>query len=115
MGRKDLDELREVLDTLSRFLPKLLNEIFGALTDAEDAAQLADDIALFYKKLVDAGMEKEQAFELTKKFMTGRDKGAIIMQAISQFSGSGKRFKILHKHIKKEEEMHKRSAEEQDD
>ncbi|MCX7703677.1 MAG: hypothetical protein N2234_06215 [Planctomycetota bacterium] len=123
-GRSDGEELRdvaggmrEIFSTLNEFLPKFLNELFGSMVSGADAAQLADDVARFYKNLVDSGMDKEQAYELTKSFMAGRDKGAMIMQVLTNLgsfmkSPFGKEVKVK---IKKHHHKHDDEDEKEDE
>lgn len=91
MGRekKDVEELKEVLEVVSEKVPKLLNEISNALFSAEKAEKFGMSVANFYKAMKEAGMSDEQAFELTQKYMSSFSMGGIVGQALGQFGGPG--------------------------
>lgn len=69
MVEDDVEELREVLSVVSSEVPKLLKALSESLFGPEQTASYAKAVADFYKSLREAGMEEEQAFELTKEFM----------------------------------------------
>jgi len=68
-GENKAEELREVLSTVSEMVPGLLRGLRDIVYSAEAAANMADAVATFYKKLVDAGIPKEEAMEMAKGYM----------------------------------------------
>ncbi len=80
---EDIKELKEVMKTLNETVPSLISGIIEAVYNAENSENLAKNTAKFYKELVDAGMEKEQAYQLTRDFMKGRDVTSLVREALS--------------------------------
>ena len=67
----DAEELREILDTVSKFLRELkdlVKDILDAIMSSYDGARLGKELGEFYKSLVEAGVPEEQALELMKQF-----------------------------------------------
>ena len=64
------EEVKEIIDTVSDKIPKLLESLSDVLYSKENAEKYGDAVAHFYKSLIDAGMTPEQAFELTEKYMS---------------------------------------------
>ncbi|MDH4122679.1 MAG: hypothetical protein OEV21_01130 [Thermoplasmata archaeon] len=79
----DAEELKNILNTVSTEIPKLLEAIGKVLYNPENADQLGKAVAQFYKGLLDAGMTKEQAYELTRQYMSSFSLGGMISSAIS--------------------------------
>ncbi len=67
--RKDAEELREVLDVVSERIPGLLRGLRDVLYSKEAAEGMADSVATFYKKLVEAGIPKEEALKMAQGYM----------------------------------------------
>lgn len=82
MDTDELNELKEVLGVAKEEVPALISSIMDGIYNAESGEKLAKDTANFYKKLIDAGMEKDQAFELTKEFMKSRDVSSLAKKAV---------------------------------
>ncbi len=83
----DIQELREVLEVVSEKVPKLIKEIVDAVYNNQDPDEYGRSVASFYKQLVDAGMEPQQAFLLTDKFMNSRDLPSLISKIIEKEGG----------------------------
>jgi hypothetical protein len=66
---RDIDDLREVLGVVGDKVPALLRDLRNVLYSPEAAANMADAVATFYKKLVDAGIPKEDAMDMTRGYM----------------------------------------------
>lgn len=79
----DVKELKEIMETLNETVPSLIRNIIGSLYDVKGSERLAEETADFYKKLIDAGMDEGQAYELTKDFMKGRDVGSLVKEVVS--------------------------------
>lgn len=88
-GMPDAKQLKEILDTVSTEIPKLLESIGKVLLNPENANSMGKAVALFYKELIAAGMAPDKAYQLTRDFMTNFSLGGMISSAI----GSGASFK----------------------
>ncbi|MEM3396394.1 MAG: hypothetical protein QW620_02380 [Thermoplasmata archaeon] len=66
---KDVEELEKVLSVVSEKVPALLNALTDVLYGKEQSKKFAEAVATFYKTLVEAGMDKKQAYELTSEYM----------------------------------------------
>ena len=66
---KDIDDLKEVLGVVTDKVPGLLRGLRDVLYSKDAAENMADAVATFYTKLVDAGISKEQAMDMTKGYM----------------------------------------------
>jgi len=81
--KHDVEELERVLNVVSEKVPALLNALTDVLYGKEQSAKYATAIATFYKSLVDAGMSKDQAFELTKEYMENLNIAGALGKVIS--------------------------------
>jgi hypothetical protein len=68
-GSGKVEDLREVLTTVSEMVPGLLRELRGVLYSKDAAESMADAVSTFYKKLVEAGIPREDAMEMTRGYM----------------------------------------------
>lgn len=84
MNSNELHELKKILDVAKEEVPELISNVMDGIYNAESGEKLAEDTANFYKRLVDAGMKEDQAFELTREFMRSRDVSALAKQAIGR-------------------------------
>jgi hypothetical protein len=66
---KDVDDLRSVLSAVSDKVPDLLRGLRDVLYSAEAAGNMADAVATFYKKLVEAGIPRDDAMDMTRGYM----------------------------------------------
>ena len=66
---KDMDDLKEVLSVITDKVPGLLRGLRNVLYSKDAAENMADAVATFYTKLVDAGIPKDQAMDMTKGYM----------------------------------------------
>jgi hypothetical protein len=64
-----VEELRDVLSAVSDMVPTLLKELRGVLYSKEAAESMADAVGIFYRKLVEAGIPREDAMEMTRGYM----------------------------------------------
>lgn len=62
-------EIGELLDMVSGKLPNLIKEIYSTLFSDESASSMGQAVATFYKHLIDAGMDKNDAMKLTSDYM----------------------------------------------
>jgi len=99
--RTDADEVREILEVVSVEIPKLLDSISKMIYDTQNAENMGKSVALFYKQLVDAGMDPDKAADMAETFMMSTSIGGIIGQAV----GGGKDSdigRVIKNKIKKE-------------
>lgn len=89
MPEKDAQEIKEILEAVSDTVPKLLSEITDALFSPEKAEQFGVSVAKFYKSMVDSGMNPDQAFELTQKFMDSSSPGGMIAKVMGGMGDMG--------------------------
>ncbi len=68
-GEGKVEDLREVLSAVSEMVPSLLRELRGVLYSKDAAESMADAVSTFYRKLVDAGIPREDAMEMTRGYM----------------------------------------------
>jgi len=82
-GMPDPEKIKEILTVVSEKIPGLLKDLSNVLYSPVQAKQYAESIAEFYKKLKESGMDNEQAFELTKQYMSALNLG----QMFGKFAG----------------------------
>lgn len=75
---KDAKELKEIMEVISETVPDLLDKITKVLYDAQEGEKMGQAVAAFYKALVDSGMSNEQAYALTKEYMSSMSLGGMI-------------------------------------
>jgi hypothetical protein len=68
-GKGKVEDLREVLSAVSEMVPNLLRELRGVLYSKDAAESMADAVSTFYRKLVEAGIPREDAMEMTRGYM----------------------------------------------
>jgi hypothetical protein len=66
----DPEKIKEILNVVSEKVPGLLKELSNVLYGADKAEQYGEAVAIFYNQLKEAGMSEEQAFELTRQYMS---------------------------------------------
>jgi hypothetical protein len=66
---KDIGDLKEILEVVTDKVPGLLRGLRDVLYSKDAATNMADAVATFYTKLVEAGIPKEQAMEMTRGYM----------------------------------------------
>ena len=84
------DEVKEILTVVSEKVPALLNSLADVLYGKEQSVKLGQAVAGFYKSLKDSGMTDEQAYALTKQYMSAMNLGGMIGQAMAGRGGAGK-------------------------
>ncbi len=63
-------EIGEVLDMVSTKLPGLIKQIYDTLFSEEGATSMSKAVGIFYKNLLEAGMDREDAMRLTQEYMS---------------------------------------------
>ena len=83
-GFPDAEKIKDILDVVTEKAPGLIKELSGLLYSPESSKNFAASAAIFYKELRAAGMSDEQAFELTRQYMSTLSLG-------NMFKGHGDR------------------------
>lgn len=97
-GKGDVQELREVLSVVTEQVPSLLKGLRDVLYSKEAAENMADAVGTFYKRLVDAGIPKEEALEMARGYMID------LRQALQGIKKAIKTGEGVHVHVDDEEE-----------
>ena len=87
----DADKIKDILDVVTEKVPGLIKELSNLLYSPASSKNFASSAAIFYKELKAAGMNDEQAFELTKQYMSTLSLGSMI-------KGDGNRNINIHGH-----------------
>ena len=66
---KGIDDLKDVLGVVSDKVPGILRGLRNVLYSKDAAENMADAVATFYTKLVEAGIPKNEAMDMTKGYM----------------------------------------------
>jgi len=77
-GMPDPEKIKEILDVVAEKIPGLLRELSSLLYSPKSAKQYAEAAATFYKQLKEAGMNDQQAFELTSQYLSTLNIGNMI-------------------------------------
>jgi len=75
---KDVEQLRELFKVLSDSVPQLLESITKVLYEAKSGEEFGKAVAGFYQAMMSAGMSKEQAFALTREYMSNLSIGGLL-------------------------------------
>ncbi len=86
----DAKELKEIMETISTEIPKLLESIGKVFSNPDNANMVGKAVAQFYKELVAAGMTPEQAYEMTKNYMDSFSLGGLISSGLKTATAMGK-------------------------
>lgn len=89
----DAKELKEILNTVSTEIPKLLESIGKVFSNPENANQIGKAVAQFYKELIAAGMTTQQAYEMTRDYMASFSLGGLISSGLKTATQMGKNSK----------------------
>ncbi len=76
------EDIAEILEVVSEKIPDLLEKLSDILYSKENAEKYGDAVATFYTRLIDAGMEPDQAFKLTERYMSSLSPMSAVGQAI---------------------------------
>lgn len=89
---KSVEDLREVLSIVTDQVPDLLRGLRNILYSKEAAENMADAVSTFYKKLVDAGIPKEEAMDMARGYVLNlRELLGSKGINIGNFAGGGRR------------------------
>ncbi len=74
----DPEKIKEILNIVAEKVPGLLKELSSVLYGSDSAKNYATAAATFYKELKSAGMTDEQAFDLTRQYMSTLNIGNMV-------------------------------------
>jgi hypothetical protein len=74
----DPEKIKDILDVVSEKIPGLLKELSNILYGSDSAKNYAQAAAIFYKELRAAGMDNQQAFDLTQQYMSTLNLGQVM-------------------------------------
>ncbi|MCE4604413.1 MAG: hypothetical protein F7B20_05565 [Aeropyrum sp.] len=87
--RSDVEELREVLETIADFIKDLsepIEKILGIMLSALDGSKLGQEVSRFYRELVESGMPEEEAISLTREFFKARIEAVNVLKIVKSLS-----------------------------
>ncbi|MGI6687298.1 MAG: hypothetical protein ACOX6Y_02865 [Christensenellales bacterium] len=64
----DVNELRDVLDTVSERVPKLIKDVVGSIYSREAGASMGQSVGAYYQELIASGIPQEAALEMAKSY-----------------------------------------------
>ena len=113
-GKEDVEELREVLNVVSKEVPTMIRNILSSVFSEEAGRDMGKAAAAFYKQLKEAGMPEETAVRMTENYVSvftslsdimkrsagGRGKGDEMGEEISRKIKE----KLAEKHVGEKEE-----------
>jgi len=106
-GDKDLDKIAMMMDKIGPMIEDILEPLQKLLEDLyspEKMQALGKSVAQFYKDLVEAGMDKETATELTKEYMKSINVMRNLLETFTSMIQRGKNFRGIKIVTEKEEE-----------
>lgn len=65
---KDMNELSDVLETVSEKVPRLIREVMGSLYSKDTGAAMGQSVGAYYKELVASGIPQDAALQMAKEF-----------------------------------------------
>lgn len=91
---EDAQEVKEILEVVSKEIPKLIENLTDILYGEKSSAKYGKAVASFYKSLIDSGMTNEQAYELTQQYMSSLNLAGLIGDAIGSDKKGHKKIMI---------------------
>ena len=62
-------EIGDLLDSVSTKVPKLISGLMDTVYSADAGTKMGQSVGNFYKELIESGIPKEDAMEMTKNYM----------------------------------------------
>ena len=105
-GKKEAEEVKEILGVVSKEIPALIKGIIGSIFSEEAGKDMGRAAAAFYKELKEGGMPEDTAVKMTENYIgVFTSLGDVLKGAV----GGRRRGKLAEKEI--EEEVAKRIRE----
>ncbi|AEH23896.1 hypothetical protein [Pyrococcus yayanosii] len=92
-GDKDLEQVGKLVEKLGDVMENLigpLKDLLAELYSPDRIEAMGRSVAEFYKTLVEAGMDKEEATKLTKEYMDSINIVKKLMESLGSVMGHGK-------------------------
>jgi len=74
----DAEQIRDIMKALSETVPGLLEGLAKILYGAKESEEYGKAVANFFKALKESGMSNEQAYQLTRDYMSNMSLGNIV-------------------------------------
>lgn len=74
----DAEQIRDIMKVLSETVPGLLEGLAKILYGAKESEEYGKAVANFFKALKESGMSNEQAYQLTRDYMSNMSLGNIV-------------------------------------
>jgi len=106
---RDVEELREVLKAISDFLKELkepLGDLLKMLAESVSGEKLGKEVSMFYKSLIESGVDQQTAKEWTEKFLNEKLKSLPSMNFLKDLLSE--RSKMRHREEEEEEKEEER-------
>lgn len=95
-GDRDIEQAAKLMDKIGPMIEDILEPLKDLLTELyspEKMQAMGKSVAEFYKNLVEAGMDKEAALELTKQYMESINAAKILLETFTGLmKGRGSHF-----------------------
>lgn len=82
----DAEQIKDIMKALSETVPGLLESLAKILYGPKESEDYGKAVANFYKALKDSGMSNEQAYQLTRDYMSNMSLGNIMKGVTSHNS-----------------------------
>lgn len=100
-GDRDIDKAAQLMDKIGPMMEDIIGpikDLLAELYNPEKMAAMGKSVADFYKNLVEAGMDKEAALELTKEYMASINVAKTIAETFAGLikGGGSKQVKVIN-------------------
>ena len=69
-GKREAEEVKEILEAVSKEVPALIKSIIGAVFSEEAGRDMGKAAGAFYKELKESGMPDETAVRMTENYIS---------------------------------------------
>ena len=98
-GKKEAEEVKEILGVVSKEIPALIKGIIGSIFSEEAGKDMGRAAAAFYRELKEGGMPEQTAVRMTENYIgVFTSLGDVLKGAVSE----GKKSKLSEKEIEEE-------------
>ena len=87
-GDRDIEQAAKLMDKIGPMIEDILDplkDLLSELYSPEKMQAMGKSVAEFYKNLVEAGMDKEAALELTKEYMNSINAAKTLLETFQGF------------------------------
>lgn len=99
-GDKDIDKAAQLMDKIGPMMEDIIGpikDLLAELYNPEKMAAMGKSVADFYKNLVEAGMDKEAALELTKEYMANINVAKTLTETLAGLiKGGGSKHMVIN-------------------